>query len=120
MLRKMKENRRRSYSIEMFEVEVFGLANDAGFGYVRRPDEFGRQFQLGFGVESGSERLVREFDAIGFDPWEADFQLVAFGPHGPDLDRIARGLRRRGTGLAVKSNGMPKHIGILDIEQFLR
>ena len=82
-------------------------------------DEVGRQLQDGVVVELGGQPLLGQFDAIALDAREADFEGIALGPHGLDLDRLARRLRRRDDRLGGEVEGNAEDVGVFDVEQAL-
>ncbi len=93
----------------MLQIQVHAFADDAGVPRNRRADEIGGELQDGVIVEVGAQPFLGQLDAIALDTREADFQRIALGRDRLDLDRLARRLRRRrNTGLAVKSKGMPR------------
>ena len=65
----------------------------------------------------GRQPFLRQFDAVALDAREADFERVALGPHGLDLDRLARRLRRRDDRLGGEVEGNAEDVGVLDVEQ---
>ena len=68
-------------------------------------------------MNSAVEPFLRQLDAIALDAREADFECVALGPHGLDLDRLARRLRRSDDRLGREVEGNAEHVGIFDIEE---
>ena len=113
----VEEQRGRPHVAQVFEVEIDTLADDAGVLRDRRADEIGRQLQHGVVVEFGGQPLLGQFDAVAFDAREADFERIALGPHGLDLDRLARRLRRRDDRLGGEVERNAEHVGIFDVEQ---
>ena len=89
------------------------------FCVIGRPDKIRREFQNGIGVEIGGEPFLRQFDAIAFDARKADFKRVALRPHGFDLDRLARRLRRGDDGLGREVEGDAEDVGIFHVEELL-
>ena len=59
-----------------------------------RADQVRGQLQDRVVVELGGQPLLGQFDPVALDAREADFQRVALGAHGLDLDGLARRLRR--------------------------
>ena len=80
-------------------------------------DEVGGEFQDGVVVELGGQPFLRQLDAIAFDAGEADFESIALGTDGLDLDRLARRLRRGDDRLGREVEGNAEDVGIFDVEQ---
>ena len=95
------------------------FADDPGVLRLGGTDEVGRQLQHGVIVEVGGEPLLGQLDAIAFDARKADFERIAFGPHGLDLDGLARRLRRGDDRLGGEVERNAEHVGIFDVEQTL-
>ena len=87
------------------------------FRVIDGPTRSGRELQDGIVVEFGGEPFLRQFDAVAFDAREADFERVALGPHGLDLDRLARRLRRRDDRLGREVEGNAEDVGVFDVEE---
>ena len=82
-----------------------------------RADQVRRQLQDRVVVEFGREPLLGQLDAIALDAREADFQSIALGPHGLDLDRLAGRLRRRHDRLGGEVERNAEDVGVFDVEQ---
>ncbi len=65
----------------------------------------------------GGEAFLRQFDAVAFDAGEADFERVALGADGFDLNGLTRWLRRRDDRLGREVEGDAEDIGIFDVEE---
>ena len=83
----------------------------------RRPDEVGGEFQDGVVVELGRQPLLGQLDAIALDAREADFERIALGADGLDLDGLARRLRRGDDGLGREVEGNAEDVGVFDVEE---
>ncbi len=119
-LGEVEEQRRRPHVAQVLEVQVHALADDAGVPRDRtgRPGP-GVSSRIGVVVELGRQPLLGQLDAIALDAREADFERVALGPHGLDLDRLARRLRRRDDRLGREVERNAEDVGVLDVEQAL-
>ena len=115
----VEEQRGRPHVAQVFQVQVDAFADDAGVPGDRRADEVGRQLQDRVVVEVGRQPFLGQFDAIAFDAREADFESVAVGPDGLDLDGLARRLRRRDDRLGGEIEGNAEDVGIFDVEEAL-
>ena len=115
----VEEQRGGPHVAQVLEVQVHAFADDAGVARDRRADEVGRQLQDRVVVEVGGQPFLGQLDAVAFDAREADFQCVALGAHGLDLDGLARRLRRRDDRLGGEVEGNAEDVGIFDIEQAL-
>ena len=115
----LKTSVRGPHVAQVLEAQVDAFADDAGVARDRRADEVGREFQDGVVVEVGGQPFLRQFDAIAFDARKADFESVALGAHGLDLNRLARRLRRRDDRLRGEVEGNAEDVGIFDVEQAL-
>ena len=104
-----------SPSVDKVQVDAF--ADDAGVLRDRWPDEVRGQFQDRVVVEVGGQPFLGQFDPIAFDAREADFERVALGPHGLDLDGLARRLRRGDDRLGREVEGNAEDVGVFDVEQ---
>ena len=89
------------------------------FCVYRRADQIRGQLQHGIVVEFGGQPFFGQFDAIALDAGKADFEGIALGAHGLDLDGLAGRLRRRDHRLGGEIEGNAQDIGIFDIEQAL-
>ena len=85
----------------------------------RRADEVRGQLQHGVVIELGGEPFLRQFDPIACHTGKADFEGIAVGTNGLDLDGLAGRLRRRNHRLGGEVEGDAQHIGIFDVEQVL-
>ena len=70
-------------------------------------------------VEAGREPIFRQLGSVAGNPREANFQRIAVGPDGLDLDGLARRLRRRHHGFGVEVERDAEHVGVLDVEEVL-
>ena len=113
----MEEQGGGAHVAEMFEIEVDAFADDAGVPRDRTARRVGGEFQDRVVVEVGGQPLLGQLDAIALDAREADFQRVAVGAHGLDLDGLARRLRRSDDGLGGEVEGNAEDVGVLDVEQ---
>ena len=112
-----KSERGRPHVAQVLEAQVDAFADDAGVPRDRRADEVGGQLQHGVVVELGGQPFLRQLDAIALDAREADFERVALGPHGLDLNGLARRLRRRDDRLGREVEGNAEDVGVFDVEQ---
>ena len=87
------------------------------FRVIDGPDEVRGELQDGVVVEVGGQPLLRQFDAVALDAREADFERIALGADGLDLDGLARRLRRRDDRLGREVEGNAEDVGVLDVEQ---
>ena len=85
----------------------------------RRADEVGAEFKDGVVVEVGCQPLLRQLDAIALDAGKADFERVALGADGLDLNRLARRLRRGDDRLRREVEGNAEDVGVFHVEQSL-
>ena len=65
-------------------------------------------YQYGVVVELGSQPFLGRFDAVARHVGEEDFQVIAVGANGIDLDGLAGGCGSATTSLAVRSKGTSK------------
>ena len=70
-------------------------------------------------LKSAVSRSSGKFDAIALDAREADFEGVALGAHGLDLNRLARRLRRSHDRLGREVEGNAEDIGVFHVETAL-
>ena len=68
-------------------------------------------------VECCVQPLGGQFHAIALDARKADFQLVAIGANGLDLDRLAWRLRRGHDRFRREVEGDAQDIGIFHVEE---
>ena len=118
-LGEVEDERGRPHVAEVLEVQVHALADDAGVARDRWADEVGREFQDGVVVEVGGQPLLGQLHAVALDAREADFERIALGAHGLDLDRLARRLRRGDDRLGGEVERNAEHVGVFDVEQAL-
>ena len=101
----------------MFQRQIDALTDKtlvAGFG---RADEIWGEFQRAVGCELRFEPLLRQFGAIALDPRKADFERVAIGADGVDMDRVI-GLGRLGlNGRRGEIERDAENVGIFYLEQ---
>ncbi len=95
------------------------FADDAGVLRDRRADEVGREDEDRIVVEFGRESFLRQLHAVAFDAREADLERVSLGPHGLDLNRLARRLRRGDDRLGREVEGNAEDVGVFDVEESL-
>ena len=101
------------------QIEVHPFANDAGVLGLGCADQVRGQLQHGVLVELGGQPFLGQFDAVAHDAGEADFECIAFGPHGLDLDSLPRRLRRRDHRLGGEVEGNAQDVGVFHIEEAL-
>ena len=89
------------------------------FCVIDGPTRSGREFQDRVVVEVGRQPFLGQLDAVAFDAREADFEGVAIGADGLDLNRLARRLRRRNDRLGGEVEGNAEDVGVFDVEQSL-
>src|SRR6185437_4185902 len=92
MARQVHQQRGGTHVREVPYVYVGLLADDAGIGRCGRADGLRRQHVPRILVEDCGQPFLGQLYAVALDAWEADFQRVALGPHGLDLDGFARRL----------------------------
>ena len=61
--------------------------------------------------------MARQFDPVAFNAGKADFEMIALGPDGADIDGFAGRLRWRDDRAGGEIEGDAEHIGIFDVEQ---
>ena len=79
------------------------------------------------GVSSSTESLLNvggqpflgQFNAVALDAGEADFQVIALGVHGFDLDGLAGRLWGRHHWFGGEVERHPQDVGVFDVEQAL-
>ena len=72
-------------------------------------------------VEVSGQPFLGQFHAVAFDSRKADFKFVALRTDGPDLNGLARRLRRCDDRLRRKVEWYAEDVGIFDIEKsFIR
>ena len=113
----MKEQRGAPHVAEMLQIEVDAFADDAGVLRDRGADQIGSQFQHRVVIELCGEPLFRQFDPISRNTREADFQGIAFGTNGLDLNGLAGRLRRGDDRLRGEIERNPQHVRIFDVEE---
>ena len=113
------EDRRLANLVEVLQAKVFGFADDPRALRERWADKIRGQHKFRIVVEFGGELLFGQLDTVAFDARKSDFEVVSFGPHGFDLDRISRLLDRSDHRLGRKVERDPEHVGVFDIEEAL-
>jgi len=79
-LGQMKQQGGGAQIVEMLEIEVDGLADDAGIAGDRGADQIGAELQDRIVVEDRAQALLRQLDAVAFHARKPDFQRIALGP----------------------------------------
>ena len=88
----MKQQRRAPRVFQVFQAEVNIRTNDAGIPGNRGTNQIRRQFHDRVAIERRGQPFLGQFDAVALHTGEADFQVIALGTHGFDLDGLARRL----------------------------
>ncbi len=101
----------------VFETEIDAFADDAFIAGFRGADEVRGEVEDGIGVEGGGEAFLGELDAVAGDAGEADFEVVAVGADGFDLDGFAGLLRRGDNGLGGEVEGDAENVGVFRGEE---
>ena len=99
------------------QIEINTFTDDALVLGNRRADEIRGQLQHGIVVELRGQPFLRQFDAIACHTGKADFEVIAVGTNGLDVDGLAGRLRGRDHRLGGEIEGNAQHIGIFHIEQ---
>src|SRR5262249_21165535 len=118
-LRKVKQQRGAPRVFQVFQAEVNVRTDNAGIPGDRGTDQVWRELQHGVAIKLGSQPFLRQFDAVALDAGEADFQAIAFGTHGFNLDGLTGRLWRRNHRSGGEVERYSQDIGVFDIEQAL-
>ena len=113
----MKDNGGRADVFQMLDREGDTLADDAFVANDGRANQVGGQTERRVGAEFGGEASVGQFDAVAFDTREADFERVAFGPHGANADGWPGRFGRRDDGLGGEVERDAENVGVFDGQQ---
>ena len=87
------------------------------FRVIDGPTRSGVSSRIESSLNSAFEPFLGQFDAVALDAREADFERVALRPHGLDLNRLARRLRRSDDRLGGEVERNAEDVGIFDVEQ---
>ena len=71
------------------EVQINALADNALVAGDRWPDQLGSQFQHRVCIEHRGQPFRGQLDTVALHAGEADFQVIALGAHGFDLNSLA-------------------------------
>ena len=115
-LGKLEEHRRQPCLLQMLQVQVDRLADDALVPRLRRADEIGREDERRVVGELRDQPLRGQLHAVADHAREADLQRVALGAHRLHLNGLARRLRRRDHWLGGEIERNAEHVGVLDVE----
>ena len=84
------------------------------------PTRSGLSSRMESSLKSAVEPLLGQLHAIAFDARKADFERVALGADGLDLNRLARRLRRGDDRLRGEVEGNAEDVGVFDVEESFR
>ena len=106
-------------SPRVLEAQVDAFADDARLRVTDGPTRSGVSSRTESSLNLAVKPFLGQLHAIALDAGKADFEAIALGPHGLDLDRLARRLRRRDDRLGGEVERNAEDVGVLDVEQVL-
>ena len=118
-LGEVEDHSRGTHFLEMLQAQLHAFADNTlveGSGW---PHQIGGELQGRVLVERRRQPLLGQFDAVPLHARKADFACIALRRDRPDLDRLARRLRRGDHRAGREVERDAEHVGVLDVEQVL-